>query len=122
MQFAFARSADLIGEDPDGFNSWFLDAFDLASQSIFDMQHNPWLRFAGNLMPRPVVRLLSKEVATLLGMREVRHREPFPAPAPKTLLTLQSVCRKLPAILPGKIRTSQSSGRFRQPPVTSRCS
>ncbi|EWZ00175.1 hypothetical protein FOYG_00064 [Fusarium oxysporum NRRL 32931] len=70
MQFAFARSADLIGEDPDGFNSWFLDAFDLASQSIFDMQHNPWLRFAGNLMPRPVVRLLSKEVATLLGMRE----------------------------------------------------
>ncbi|KAH6884607.1 cytochrome P450 [Thelonectria olida] len=70
MQFAFARSADLIGEDAEGFHSWFLDAFDLASQSIFDMQHNPWLRFAGNLMPRPVVRLLSKEVGTLLDMRE----------------------------------------------------
>ncbi|KAI8648552.1 hypothetical protein NCS57_01466400 [Fusarium keratoplasticum] len=70
MQFAFARSADLIGEDANGFRSWFLDGFDLASQSIFDMQHSPWLQFAGNVMPRPVVRLLSKEIGTLLDMRE----------------------------------------------------
>lgn len=82
MQFAFARSADLIGEDANGFRSWFLDGFDLASQSIFDMQHSPWLQFAGNVMPRPVVRLLSKEIGTLLDMREVRHQDCFPFPAP----------------------------------------
>ncbi|KAI9158092.1 Major facilitator superfamily multidrug transporter mdrA [Paramyrothecium foliicola] len=41
MQFAFARSANLIEADPNGFRSWFLDAFDLASISINDMQYRP---------------------------------------------------------------------------------
>jgi hypothetical protein len=72
MQFAFARSADLIEADPKGFRSWFLDAFDLASTSIFEMQYRPLIRKMANMMPINLVRLFQPSVGCLFDLVEVR--------------------------------------------------
>ncbi|EWY92079.1 hypothetical protein FOYG_08979 [Fusarium oxysporum NRRL 32931] len=70
LEFAIARPADLIGEDPNGFRSWFLDAFDLASQSIIELQHSLLLRIFTKSMPRWVIKIVSKEAEKLLDMNE----------------------------------------------------
>jgi hypothetical protein len=71
MEFAFARSAEMINEDPDGFESWFLRGFDVAAKSILEMQYNPLLRKMSKKIPRPIVRKLSPEVGMILDIQEV---------------------------------------------------
>jgi hypothetical protein len=71
MEFAFARSADMINESPHNFDSWFLRGFDVAAQSIAQMQYNPLLRKMSRRIPRSVVRKLSPEIAMILDIQEV---------------------------------------------------
>jgi hypothetical protein len=71
MEFAFARSADMINESPHNFDSWFLRGFDVAAQSITEMQYNPMLRKMSRRIPRSIVRKLSPEIAMILDIQEV---------------------------------------------------
>ncbi|OCT49456.1 cytochrome P450 oxidoreductase [Cladophialophora carrionii] len=68
LEFAFARSANMITEHADSFKSWFLDAFDVASQSIFDMQYRPFVRHLAGILPSCVIRVLNPNVGTLLDV------------------------------------------------------
>lgn len=71
LQFAFGRSGCMIEEDKTGFHSWFLDGFDVASQSLPDLQYNPWLRWLSNLLPESIVYRMSPEISNLLNIAKV---------------------------------------------------
>lgn len=70
-EFAFSKSANLIEEKDGNFDSWFLDAFDFGSESIVETQYKPFLRFAAQVLPVAVIKILSPKVGGILDMQEV---------------------------------------------------
>lgn len=70
-EFAFSKSANLIEEKDGDFDSWFLDAFDFGSESIVETQYKPLLRFAAQVLPVSVIRVLDPKVGRILDMQEV---------------------------------------------------
>lgn len=76
-EFAFAKSPNLIEERNDEFDSWFLDAFDIGSQSVVDLQYNPVFRRFVNLLPVGVVGLLNPKLASILNLQKVHSPNPY---------------------------------------------
>lgn len=70
-EFAFAKPANLIEEKPDDLDSWFLDAFDVGSQSVVDTQYSAFLRLLVRILPPGVVRLLNPKLSTMLDLQKV---------------------------------------------------
>lgn len=70
-EFAFAKSANLIEEKSDELDSWFLDAFDVGSQSIVDLQYNWVLRQIVGILPAGAVKLLNPKLRSILDLQEV---------------------------------------------------
>ncbi|KAJ5628765.1 cytochrome P450 [Penicillium lividum] len=69
-EFAFAKSANLIEERRDEMDSWFLDAFDVGSQSIVDLQYNSVLRQIVKILPVGAVKLLNPKLRSILDLQE----------------------------------------------------
>ncbi|KAJ6016808.1 cytochrome P450 [Penicillium sp. IBT 35674x] len=69
-EFAFAKSANLIEEMSDEMDSWFLEAFDVGSQSIVDLQYNPVLRNLVSFLPASVVKILNPQLRSILDLQE----------------------------------------------------
>lgn len=61
----------MIEEDKNGFHSWFLDGFDAASQSVTDLQYNPWLRRLSNFLPESVLYRMSPDIANLFKIAKI---------------------------------------------------
>lgn len=70
-EFAFAKSPNLIEEKSDEMDSWFLDAFDVGSQSIVDLQYNSVLRNIVSILPASVVKILNPQLRSILDLQEV---------------------------------------------------
>ncbi|KAL4950796.1 cytochrome P450 [Aspergillus filifer] len=70
MEFAFARSANMINEQEQSFDSWFLRGFDVAAQSILEMQYRPLLRKVSRKIPRSIIRTISPEIAMILEIQD----------------------------------------------------
>jgi hypothetical protein len=70
-QFAFSKSANLIEENDAYFDSWFLKAFDVGSQSIVETQYKPLLRFGSQVLPATVIKLMSPKVGYIFEVQEV---------------------------------------------------
>lgn len=70
-EFAFAKSPNLIEEKSDEMDSWFLDAFDVGSQSIVDLQYNSVLRNIVSILPAGVVKILNPQLRSILDLQEV---------------------------------------------------
>lgn len=70
-EFAFAKSPNLIEERSDEMDSWFLDAFDVGSQSIVDLQYNSVLRNIVSNLPASVVKILNPQLRSILDLQEV---------------------------------------------------
>ncbi|KAF9885222.1 hypothetical protein FE257_000582 [Aspergillus nanangensis] len=69
-QFAFAKSANLIEEKTDGLESWFLDAFDVGSQSVVDTQYSAFLRQLVTILPAGVVGMLNPPLRSILDLQK----------------------------------------------------
>ncbi|PWY72800.1 cytochrome P450 [Aspergillus eucalypticola CBS 122712] len=69
-EFAFAKSANLIEERHDELDSWFLDAFDVGSQSVVDTQYSSVLRQIVKILPGAVVKLLNPKLRSILDLQE----------------------------------------------------
>ncbi|KAJ5563968.1 cytochrome P450 [Penicillium frequentans] len=69
-EFAFAKSPNLIEERSDEMDSWFLDAFDVGSQSIVDLQYNSVLRNIVSNLPASVVKILNPQLRSILDLQE----------------------------------------------------
>ncbi|KAJ5660929.1 cytochrome P450 [Penicillium longicatenatum] len=69
-EFAFAKSANLIEEKSDELDSWFLDAFDVGSQSIVDLQYNAVLRQIVKILPTGAVKILNPKLRSILDLQE----------------------------------------------------
>jgi hypothetical protein len=68
MEFAFTRSARLIEESPNNFRSWFLDRFEVASQSIADLKYRPWPRRLSGAISQGILRITSTEIGKLFDL------------------------------------------------------
>ncbi|GFF74814.1 hypothetical protein IFM60648_04287 [Aspergillus lentulus] len=69
-EFAFAKSANLIEEKSNDLDSWFLDAFDVASQSVVDLQYNALLRQLVKVLPISAVEFLSPKLGSILNLQK----------------------------------------------------
>jgi len=72
-EFAFAKSANLIEERSDELDSWFLDAFDVGSQSIVDLQYNWVLLQIVKVLPVGAVKLLNPKLRSIMDLIEVKY-------------------------------------------------
>ncbi|GJC84067.1 cytochrome P450 monooxygenase sdnE [Colletotrichum liriopes] len=63
MQFAFGRSAGMIQESEDNFNSWFSDCWSTASHGFHTMLYNPWIRHLSNCLPIRLLSLIKTDLA-----------------------------------------------------------
>lgn len=70
-EFAFAKSANLIEEKRDEMDSWFLEAFDVGSQSIVDTQYNSVLRNIVSFLPPGAVKVLNPKLRAIIDLMEV---------------------------------------------------
>lgn len=52
-------------------DSWFLDAFDVGSQSIVDLQYNSVLRNIVSILLASVVKILNPQLRSILDLQEV---------------------------------------------------
>ncbi|KAI3008181.1 hypothetical protein CBS147346_2752 [Aspergillus niger] len=68
MEFAFARSANMLEESETTFESWFLVAFDAVARSLWKMQEWPIARKALGVMPVNVIGLLDSNIVNVLKM------------------------------------------------------
>lgn len=75
-EFAFAKSANLIEEKSNDLDSWFLDAFDVASQSVVDLQYNALLRQLVKVLPISAVEFLSPKLGSILNLQKVYRESP----------------------------------------------
>lgn len=71
MEFAFARSANMLEENDTTFESWFLTAFDAVASSIWKMQELPMLRKIFGCLPDSLVTLIDPQIASLFKMLKV---------------------------------------------------
>ena len=70
-EFAFAKPAKLIEEKSDEMDSWFLDAFDVGSQSVVVLQYNAFLRQLVKVLPVSISKLLNPKLASILNLQKV---------------------------------------------------
>ena len=75
-EFAFGKTADLIEEMNDEFDSWFLDAFDVGSQNVGELQYNAFLRNLVKVIPRRAARLLNPKLRSILDLAQVFQVRP----------------------------------------------
>ncbi|OQE07963.1 hypothetical protein PENVUL_c011G00084 [Penicillium vulpinum] len=70
-EFAFAKSPDLIEEKSDEMDSWFLDAFDIGSQSVVDLQYRALLRkLVMEVLPVGISKLLNPKLANIINLQK----------------------------------------------------
>ncbi|GAQ42217.1 cytochrome P450 [Aspergillus tubingensis] len=68
MEFAFAKSANMLEESETTFQSWFLVAFDAVARSIWKMQEWPIARKALGVVPMNVIGLVDPNIVNVLKM------------------------------------------------------
>jgi hypothetical protein len=73
MEFAFARSANMLEEEESSFESWFLRAFDTLANNFWTNQERPIFRKAAAWIPSSVIKLAGKEIASFFDVIKVRH-------------------------------------------------
>ncbi|KAE8409546.1 cytochrome P450 [Aspergillus pseudonomiae] len=66
MEFAFARSANMLEEEESTFDSWFLRAFDSVASDTWTAHEWPLLRRIGSRLPRSLVKIMNKKVVDFL--------------------------------------------------------
>lgn len=71
MEFAFAKSANMLEESPDTFESWFLKAFDAAAKSVWKTYYSPNLSRFAAFMPATFVKALDPELSSLFKLLKV---------------------------------------------------
>ncbi|KAJ6076156.1 cytochrome P450 [Penicillium canescens] len=68
MEFAFARSANMLEESETTFKSWFLTAFDAVAGSLWKLQEWPIIRRSMGFLPARLITLLDPKVANIVKM------------------------------------------------------
>ncbi|KAB8071259.1 cytochrome P450 [Aspergillus leporis] len=68
MEFAFARSANMLEEEESSFESWFLRAFDTLANNFWTNQERPIFRKAAAWIPSSVIKLAGKEIASFFDV------------------------------------------------------
>ncbi|OBR16242.1 Cytochrome p450 [Colletotrichum higginsianum IMI 349063] len=71
MQFSFAKSAEMINEHDDNFNSRFTDALTAAVHSVSYAYENPLVGYIGKCLPAWILRIMSPEMSKVLDLVEV---------------------------------------------------
>lgn len=71
MEFAFAKSANMLEENEITFESWFLTAFDAVSGSLWKLQEWPLMRRALSFVPICLVSLVDRQLAHVARMLKV---------------------------------------------------
>lgn len=71
MEFAFAKSANMLEENETNFESWFLIAFDAVARSLWKMQEWPIARKALGVVPMNVIGLVDSQIVNVLRMLKV---------------------------------------------------
>lgn len=71
MEFAFAKSANMLEENDTTFESWFLNAFDAVASSLWKMQELPMLRKISGSLPDDLVTLIDPKIANIFKMLKV---------------------------------------------------
>jgi cytochrome P450 len=71
MEFAFAKSANMLEEQETTFESWFLTAFDAVAGSLWKMQEFPLLRKVAGCLPDKVVERLDPQLVNVFRMLKV---------------------------------------------------
>ncbi|KNG84013.1 cytochrome P450 oxidoreductase [Aspergillus nomiae NRRL 13137] len=66
MEFAFARSANMLEEEESTFDSWFLRAFDSVASDTWTAHEWPLLRKIGSRLPKSLVKIMNKKVVDFL--------------------------------------------------------
>ena len=72
MEFAFAKSANMLEENETTFESWFLTAFDSVAKSLWKMQEWPLIRRSLSFIPINLVSLVDPQIAHVARMLKVR--------------------------------------------------
>ncbi|KAK7697316.1 hypothetical protein SLS64_013664 [Diaporthe eres] len=70
MEFAFSRSAGIIEEHHDDFDSVFTDALAIAPKGVYIMYEKPWLRHLANAIPTGILRFLKPEMSGIMDLLE----------------------------------------------------
>ncbi|GKZ65181.1 hypothetical protein AnigIFM50267_007349 [Aspergillus niger] len=68
MEFAFARSANMLEEQGSGFESWFLTAFDAVANSLWKMQEFPLLKKVAGRLPDRLVAGIDPQLVNVFRM------------------------------------------------------
>ncbi|KAL4888830.1 cytochrome P450 [Aspergillus ambiguus] len=68
MEFAFAKSADMLEDSQNTFESWFLAAFDAVARSLWKMQEWPIARKALAIVPLHVISLIDPHIVNVVKM------------------------------------------------------
>jgi hypothetical protein len=71
MEFAFAKSANMLEENETTFESWFLSAFDSVAGSLWKLQEWPLIRRALSFVPITLVSLVDPQIAHVARMLKV---------------------------------------------------
>lgn len=71
MEFAFAKSANMLEENDTTFESWFLTAFDAVASSLWKMQELPMLRKISGSFPDSLVTLIDPKIVNIFKMLKV---------------------------------------------------
>jgi hypothetical protein len=71
MEFAFAKSANMLEEHETTFESWFLVAFDAVAGSLWKMQEFPLLRKVAGHLPDKLVASLDPQLVNVFRMLKV---------------------------------------------------
>ncbi|KAI5369525.1 Putative cytochrome P450 [Septoria linicola] len=69
-EFAFAKSRNLITSNDDQFSNDFLAAFDATAEFIWNSILSPTGQKIGNLLPQSLVKVMSPQIALILGMAD----------------------------------------------------
>lgn len=68
MEFAFAKSANMLEEHETTFESWFLTAFDAVAGSLWKMQEFPLLRKVAGRLPDKLVASIDPQLVNVFRM------------------------------------------------------
>lgn len=71
VEFAFAKPANLIEEKHDELDSWFLEAFDIGSQSVVDLQHSVLLQQVVKVLPVGIIEFMNPKLGSILNLQKV---------------------------------------------------
>lgn len=74
MEFCFGDSGGMMDEDPNGFNSKFLEAFSVSTGAVVTFRRYPWLRTLSSKVPEGMLRFLNPEAAGIFDILEVSYQ------------------------------------------------